>query len=162
MPKPKYSKAGKPKKSKRTRNKARDYKHLPIKVSEKQFNRFFLPFLSLPARSRDPKIPLWEIFNYILYQLHTGCQWEQLPIKIEPGTGKKEIHHVSVWKWFDRWSGDGSFEKAFINSVKELKAKKKLRLSKLHGDGTNTVAKKGVVLLAIQATNTKKAVKSSR
>ena len=153
-------KAVKPKKPKRTGHKARDYNHLPVRVSEKQFNRFFLPFLSLPQRSRDPKVPLWKIFNYILYQLHTGCQWEQLPIKTDPNTGKKEIHHVSVWKWFDRWSGDGSFEKAFINSVKELKDKKKLRLSKLHGDGTNTVAKKGAVLLAIPAISTRKAAKS--
>ena len=140
--------------------KAKDYKHLPIKVTEKQFNKFFLPFLSLPKAGFTSKIPLWKIFNYILYQLHTGCQWEQLPIRFEPGTGKKEIHHVSVWKWFDRWSGDGSFEKAFINSVKELKDKHKLRLGKLHGDGTNTVAKKGAVLLATAVISTKKAVKS--
>jgi hypothetical protein len=25
-------------------------------------------------------IPLYKIFNYILYRLHTGCQWERLPI----------------------------------------------------------------------------------
>lgn len=153
----------KPVKAKKSRSlgqKAKNYKHLPVKVTEKQFNKFLLPFLSLPKAGFTSKIPLWKIFNYILYQLHTGCQWEQLPIKPEPDTGKKEIHYTSVWKWFDRWSGDGSFEKAFINSIKELKAKNKLRLGKLHGDGTNTVAKKGAVLLAIAATSTKKAVKS--
>lgn len=150
----------KAKKFRRVAKKVRDYNHLPVKVTEKQFNQYFLPFLSLPKASRNPKIPLWKIFNYILYQLHTGCQWEQLPIKLDPNTGKKEIHHISVWKWFDRWSGDGSFEKAFINSVKELKDKKKLRLTKLHGDGTNTVAKKGAVLLAIPVISTKRAVKS--
>lgn len=140
--------------------KAKNYKHLPVKVAEKQFNQYFLPFLSLPKAGFTSKIPLWKIFNYILYQLHTGCQWEQLPIKFAPDTGKKEIHYTSIWKWFDRWSGDGSFEKAFVSSVKELKDQHKLRLGKLHGDGTNTVAKKGAVLLAIPATSTKKAVKS--
>lgn len=133
------------KKSQRVGPKVKVHNHLPIKVTEKQFNHFFLPHLSLPRHSRHPKIPLWRVFNYILYQLHTGCQWEQLPIKLDPNTGKREIHHISVWKWFDRWSGDGSFEKAFTNSVKELKDKNKLRLDKLHGDGTNTVAKKGAV-----------------
>lgn len=153
-------KALKAKKSQPAGKKTKPYKHLPVKITEKQFNQYFLPFLSLPKASRHPKIPLWKIFNYILYQLHTGCQWEQLPIKSEPDTGKKEIHYTSVWKWFDRWSGDGSFEKAFINSVKELKDKNQLRLGKLHGDGTNTVAKKGAVLLAIPATSARKAVKS--
>ena len=156
MPKLNKHKAVKPAKPGSAGNKVRDYNHLPVKVSEKQFNRFFLPHLSLPKAGFTSKIPLWRIFNYILYQLHTGCQWEQLPIKADPDTDKKEIHHVSVWKWFDRWSGDGSFEQAFINSVKELKDKKKLRLSKLHGDGTNTVAKKGAVLLAIPATSTRR------
>ena len=160
MQKTNESRPVKAKKSKVAGKERRDYKHLPIKVTEKQFNQYFLPFLSLPKASRHPKIPLWKVFNYILYQLHTGCQWEQLPVKLNPDTGKKEIHHISVWKWFDRWSGDGSFEKAFVNSVKELKGKKELRLGKLHGDGTNTVAKKGAVLLAIPATSTKKAVKS--
>ena len=148
------------KKSRPAAKPARGYNHLPVKVTEKQFNRFFLPHLSLPKHSRHPKIPLWKVFNYILYQLHTGCQWEQLPIKLDPNMGKKEIHHTSVWKWFDRWSGDGSFERAFMASVKGLKDKKKLRLGKLHGDGTNTVAKKGAVLLAIPAISTRKAVKS--
>ena len=162
MPKRQSRQAIESKNPQRAGAKTRNYNHLPVKVSEKQFNRFFLPHLSRPRAGFTSKIPLWKIFNYILYQLHTGCQWEQLPIRMNPGTGQREIHHTSVWKWFDRWSGDGSFERVFMNSVKELKVKKKLRMSKLHGDGTNTVAKKGAVLLAIPAISTRKAVKSWR
>ncbi|MFH1644178.1 MAG: transposase, partial [bacterium] len=126
-------------------------------VSEKEFEKFFLPFLSLPKRSRKPKIPLWKIFNYILYQMDTGCQWEKIPIKLNPQTNKPEIHYTSVWKWFDRWSNDNSFERAFINSVKQLKEKNKLKIKKrIHGDGTNSLAKKGAKTLLIRAINTKK------
>jgi transposase len=88
---------------------------LPKTLSEKEFNKFFLPHLSLPKQSRKPVIPLWRVFNYILYQLDTDCQWSEVPIKDNPTTGKKEICSTSIWRWFNRWSGDGSFEKAFIN-----------------------------------------------
>src|SRR3989344_8385391 len=86
------------------------YNELPTRVTEKEFEQFFLPFLSLPKRSKKLKVPLCRIFNYILYQLYTGCQWESIPLKIDPLTGKKEINHTSEWKWFNRWSGDESFD----------------------------------------------------
>jgi len=135
------------------------YNHLPTKVSEKEFNRYFRPFLSMPARSRKPKIPLWKILNYILYQLHTGCQWASLPIKNDQHTGRGEIHYISVWKWFNRWSSDRSFEVAFVASVKLLSEKKKLRMKRFYGDGSNSVAKKGAKESVILATNTRKARK---
>jgi transposase len=134
------------KQSQRPTQKPKHYHKLPKTLAEKEFNEFFLPHLSLPKRSRRPAIPLYRIFNYILYQMDTGCQWDKIPIKINPQTGKKEICHTSVWRWFDRWSGDGSFEKAFIVSVKQLKDKNKLKLQRIHGDGTNSLAKKGAIL----------------
>ncbi len=137
------------------------YLHMPTKVSEPKFDRYFLPFLSVPARGPKPKIPLWRIFNYILYQLHTGCQWDELPIKNDPVTGQPEITFTSVWRWFDRWSTDRSFEVAFVNSVKELRDRKKLRITRFHGDGTNTVAKKGANRSAIRGISTRKAARSS-
>ncbi len=41
------------------------------------------------------------------------------------------------------WSDDGSWLKAFEASLQHLSAEMKLDVSVLHGDGTNTVAKKG-------------------
>ena len=134
------------KQSQRPTTKPRQRNQLPKTLSEKEFNKFFLPYLSLPKQSRKPVIPLWRVFNYILYQMDTGCQWDKIPIKINPLTDKKEICYTSVWRWFDRWSGDGSFEKAFINSVRQLKDKGKLKLQRIHGDGTNSIAKKGAIL----------------
>jgi hypothetical protein len=57
---------------------------------------------------------------------------------------------------------NGSLEQAFIASVAHRAAEKHLDLCILHGDGTNTVAKKGAMGLATRATNTKRARKSSR
>ena len=59
-----------------------------------------------------------------------------------------------------KWADDGSLWQAFIASVRHLAAEKHLDLSVLHGDGTNTVAKKGGMGLATQATNTRRARRS--
>ena len=65
-----------------------------------------------------------------------------LPIDKTPD-GKAEIHYTRVYRHFGRWSDDGSLTKFFEVSVKQLKDAGLLDLSVLHGDGTNTVAKKG-------------------
>src|SRR5262249_26312004 len=57
---------------------------------------------------------------------------------------------------------DGSLWQAFVASVRHLAAEKRLDLSILHGDGTNTVAKKGGMGLGTQGTNTRRVTKSSR
>ena len=57
--------------------------------------------------------------------------------------GNPEIHYTTVYKVFAKWADDGSIENAFIASVGHLAAHNRLDLSVLHGDGTNTVAKKG-------------------
>ena len=147
--------------SQRQTNRIQKHNTLPTKLTEKQFEQFFLPFLSLPKRSRKPKAPLHRIFNYILYQLHTGCQWENIPIMVNPETGKREISHTSVWKWFDRWSGDGSFDRALMGSVRLLHEKKKLRIRHINLDGTNSVAKKGAKTLVIRGTSTRRDRKQS-
>ena len=59
-----------------------------------------------------------------------------------------------------KWADDGSLWQAFIASVAHLAAEKQLDLRVLHGDGTNTVAKKGVMASAIPVTSTRRARKS--
>lgn len=85
-------------------------------------------------------------------------QWKELPIKIGPD-GKSEIHYTGVYRLFADWADDGSLKKAFIASVKHLSDEKKLDLSLLHGDGSNTVAKKGAMGSATAATSTRRAKK---
>lgn len=110
---------------------------LPIKVSRKEFNRYINPHLRKPIKGPTPKISHYKIFNYILYVLHTGIQWNQLK------TYKNELHWSNVYRWHNRWSKDGSYKNLFLASVTELDDKGKLDVSILHGDGSNTVAKKG-------------------
>lgn len=112
-------------------------KKLPIKVSEKDFNKYIKPYLRKPVKGPKPKISYYKTFNYILYVLHTGIQWKQLK------TYKNEIHWSNIYKWHNRWSKDGSYERLFESSVLLLNKEGFLDTSILHGDGSNTIAKKG-------------------
>src|SRR5467141_1680469 len=58
------------------------------------------------------------------------------------------------------WADDGSLWQAFVASVRHLAEAKKPDLRVLHGDGTNTVAKKGGMALGTQGTNTRRARRS--
>jgi len=69
-------------------------------------------------------------------------QWKCLPVPTD-SQGKAAIHYTTVYKVFAKWADDGSLWQAFVASVRHLAAEKHLDLSILHGDGTNTMAKKG-------------------
>ena len=109
----------------------------------------------MPQRGPQCKIGYHKPFNYILKVLYTGMQWKELPIAPGP-EGKAELPYTGVFKLFARWAEDGSLERAFVAAVKHLDAAQKLDLSLLHGDGANTVAKKGARLSGIAATNTRR------
>jgi hypothetical protein len=128
---------------------------LPVQFSAPEFAALILPHLSLPKRGPQCKIGYHKPFNYILKVLYTGMQWKELPID-KDAEGHAELHYTGVFKLFARWAKDGSLERAFIASVKQLDEAHKLDLSLLHGDGSNTVAKKGGTRLAIAATNTRR------
>ena len=113
------------------------YNNLPKKVSRGDFNKYILPRLAKGTRGPQPKISLYKYFNYILKVLHTGIQWDQLK------TYKNEIHWSRVYARHNRWSKDGSYQRLFEASVINLLDTKQLDLSILHGDGSNTVVKKG-------------------
>jgi len=57
---------------------------IPTSVTEEQFNTYILPFLSIAKRGFVCKIAWYKVFNYLLYRLHTDCQWAQLPIVVHP------------------------------------------------------------------------------
>ena len=131
---------------------------IPVQLSAPEFAEFILPHLSLPQRGPQCKIGSQKPFNSILKVLSTGRQWQEVPIAPGP-EGKAELHYTGVFKLFARWAEDGSLERAFLASVKHLDAARKLDLSLLHGDGSNTVAKKGARPLATAATNTRRGKK---
>jgi len=131
----------------------KDYNPLVKRVSQKEFNRYIAPQLRKRFKGPKPKLSLYKIFNYILYVLSTGCQWEQLPIY------RNEIHWSNVYKWHNRWSKDGSYKFLFESTVDLLNQKGKLDTSILHGDGSNTVAKKGEAESATAGISTRRVKK---
>ena len=134
--------------------KQKRFNKLPVKVSRKDFNQYIKPHLSRGRRGPPPKISSYKIFNYILYVLHTGCQWEKLPIR------NHEIHWSAVYRRHNRWSRDGSYEGLFLQAVTLLRDEGKLDLSIHHGDGSNTVAKKGEKKSDTRGINIKEAKRS--
>jgi transposase len=133
---------------------------IPIQLSEAEFEAFILPHLSLPKRGPKCKLGYYRVFNLILWVLYTGMQWKCLPVPID-AQGKPAIHYTTVYKVFARWADDGSLWQAFVASVRHLAVKKQLDISVLHGDGTNTVAKKGAMGLATRVTNIRRGRKPS-
>ena len=133
---------------------------IPVQLSEPEFTAFLFPHLSMPKRGPKCKLGYHRVFNLILWVLYTGMQWKCLPV-LRDAQGKPGIHYTTIYRTFAKWADDGSLWQAFIASVAHLSAEKQLDLSVLHGDGTNTVAKKGAMVSGIQATNTRRARKSS-
>jgi transposase len=133
---------------------------IPVQLAEAEFNEFVLPHLSMPKRGPKCKIGYHRLFNLILWVLYTGMQWKCLPM-LKDAEGKPEIHYTNVYRAFAKWADDGSLQQAFIASVGHLSDEKKLDVRILHGDGTNTVAKKGETGLATLATSTRRGRKSS-
>ena len=131
---------------------------IPVQLSEPEFTEFIFPHLSMPKRGPKCKLGYHRLFNLILWVLYTGMQWKCLPIPKGPN-GTSEIHYTNVYRAFAKWADDGSLQQAFIASVAHLSEEKKLDLRVLHGDGTNTVAKKGAMVSGIRGTNTRRARK---
>ncbi len=132
---------------------------IPVQLSEMEFTAFILPHLSMPKRGPKCKLGYHRVFNLILWLLYTGMQWKCLPIPHD-ANGKPAIHDTTIYKVFATWADDGSLWQAFVASVHHLAAEKHLDTSILHGDGTNTVAKKGGMALGTRGTNTRRATRS--
>jgi transposase len=132
---------------------------IPVQLSKPEFEACILPHLSMPKRGPKCKLGYHRVFNLILWVLYTGRQWKGLPVP-KDSNGKPAIHYTTVYKVFAKWADDGSLWHAFVASVAHLAEAKKLDLRVLHGDGTNTVAKKGGMALGTRGTNTRRARRS--
>jgi transposase len=122
---------------------------IPISLTEKQFDEQIRPYITVAKRGYESKIPLYKLFNYLLYQLHTGCQWYRLPIDPDPmDPEKKEISWHAVYYHFRKWSRDGSLERVWQGSIMTIS--EGLDLSELNLDGSHILAKKGGESVAYQ------------
>jgi transposase len=122
---------------------------IPTSLTEKAFDEHIRPYITVARRGYECSIPLYKVFNYILYKLHTGCQWEMLPIApSQDDPRQKEISWDAIYYHYRKWSKDGSLEKVWHGSI--LSIQDDLNLSELNLDGTHTIAKKGGQSVAYQ------------
>jgi transposase len=122
---------------------------IPVSLTEEQFEVYIRPSLSTAKRGYVCRIPLYKVFNYILYRLHTGCQWEELPIDKQVNQPKKkELSYHAVYHHYRKWSRDGSFERVFKHSI--LSIQPQLDMHHLNLDGSHAPAKKGGEEVAYQ------------
>jgi transposase len=120
---------------------------IPINVTETQFDQHIRPHLSVAKRGYVSEIPLYKIFNYIIYKLRTGCQWELLPMDTT-ADGLPEASYQVPYYHFRKWSRDGSMQRLFDASILTIKGE--LHLSELNLDGSHSAAKKGAMPLPIK------------
>jgi len=115
---------------------------IPVGIIEAAFEVHISPYLSKAKRGYVSRIPLYKMFNYILYWLYTGCPWQALPIarsQVNPAVG--EISWHAVYYHYRKWSRDGSLEQVWQGSIRTIQAT--LDLTHLNLDGTHSLAKKG-------------------
>jgi transposase len=124
---------------------------IPESVTQEQFEQYILPYLTTARRGYVSKTPLHGIFNLILYRLHTGCQWDCLPVSSD--ATKREQRNEPSWQavydHWRQWSADGSLEKVWQNSLERIR--NDLDLQQMNLDGSHAVAKKGGESVAYQA-----------
>lgn len=116
---------------------------IPTSVTQEQFEGHILPYLNTAQRGYVSKIPLYKMFNYILYRLHTGCQWHQVPIDREDA-----ITWWAVYHHFRKWSRDGSLARVFQQSIVQIRDQ--IDTHHLNLDGSHALAKKGGEAVAYQ------------
>jgi transposase len=124
---------------------------IPESVTQEQFEQYILPYLTTAKRGYVSKTPLVGIFNLILYRLHTGCQWDCLPVSKD--AQEREQRHEPSWQAvYDHWrpwSADGSLERVWQQSI--LSIQDDLDLQQMNLDGSPAIAKKGGESVAYQA-----------
>jgi len=76
---------------------------IPESVTQEQFEQSILPHLTTAKRGYVSKTPLVGIFNWILYRLHTGCQWKCLPVGKTP-QAREQANQPSWQAVYDHWS----------------------------------------------------------
>ena len=113
---------------------------IPTKVTRGQFNRYIKPHVSTAKRGFVSDMPLYKIFNLILYKLYTGCPWPALPIE-QDMQGQPVMSYQVPYYHFRKWSNDGSLQRLFDASIVIIKGE--LNLSELNLDGSHSAAKKG-------------------
>jgi transposase len=93
---------------------------IPPQLTEQQFQQSIEPHLSRAQRGYVSGQPRYKIFNYILYKLYPGCQWEAIPLdKDDPG--QPVMSYQVPYDHFRKWSRDGSFQRLVDAGILAIK-----------------------------------------
>src|SRR5437773_1206588 len=124
---------------------------IPDSVTQAQFEQHILPHLTTAKRGYVNKTPLWGIFKLVLYRLHTGCQWDCLPVS--KAAAEREARNEPSWQavsdQWSQWSADGSWERVWQHS--SVTIQHDLDWQQMILDGRHAIAKKGGESVAYQA-----------
>ena len=97
----------------------------------------------LPARERRfrypgrRRLPDRECLSGILYVLHTGIPWHDLPPELEFGSG------VTCWRRLEEWQEAGVWERLHRLLLTRLRAADRIDFSRAIVDSSQVQAKKG-------------------
>src|SRR3954452_22685730 len=92
-----------------------------------------------PDKAPGPRpIPDRQCLQGILFVLHTGIGWEDLPQELGFGSG------MTCWRRFQRWSDAGVFDQVHQILLARLNAANRIDWSRAAMDGSHIDAKKGV------------------
>ena len=92
-----------------------------------------------PQKAPGPKpIPDRLCLQGILFVLHTGLGWEDLPQELGFGSG------MTCWRRLERWTTAGVFDQVHQILLAKLNAANRIDWSRAAMDGSHIDAKKGV------------------
>ena len=100
----------------------------------------FEPLVPSPVRSRPGgrrRLPDRQALQGILFVLHTGIAWCQLPSELGFGSG------VTCWRRLDEWQRAGVWEKLHGLLLDRLRAAGQIEWSRAVVDSSHVQAKKG-------------------
>src|SRR5437763_12557368 len=85
----------------------------PSDVTDEQW-ALIRPHLPVYPGGRPRTTDLRDVVDAIFYLLRTGCQWRYLPTDFPPKS--------TVWRYFDEWRHDGTFERTHDLLRKKVRA----------------------------------------
>jgi transposase len=91
--------------------------HYPSDVTDAQWALIEPHLPPEPGGGRPRKADERDVLDAILYILRTGCQWRYLPSDFPPKS--------TVWRYFDRWRGDGTLDRMHDALRRKVRAAEK-------------------------------------
>lgn len=125
-------------------------------IDEDKVAQWIVPHLSKGKRGFKPKVAIVKVVLLILKRLKTGCQWRELSIK--EYFNEEEVSWQNIYRYFNKWSKDGSFRNVWINLLS--RHKQYLDLSSVQLDGSHTTARCGGEAVGYQGRKSAKTTNS--